>query len=56
MGGQLVAGMDVPVASREASGAAAAEVMLAEEVPEESGPGGSGGDPDPGRNPGRRPR
>ena len=35
-GGQLVAGMDVPVASREASGATGAEVVVAEEVPEES--------------------
>ena len=37
-GGQLVAGMDVPVASEEASGAAGAEVVVAEEVPEESRP------------------
>ena len=35
-GGQLVARMDAPVASREASGAAGAEVVVAEEVPEET--------------------
>ena len=37
-GGQLGVGMDVAVASEEASGAAGAEVVVAEEAPEEEVP------------------